>query len=91
MPTEVADAPVELTAELRKAALALPAMVRAKFAQILLDSLEGPADDPEAVKSEWKSEIARRIDDIVSGRVQSLDARESANRLRQRLEERRVQ
>ena len=47
---------------------------------------EPPAEDPAAVSEAWRTEIARRLDDLVSGRVQGGDAQGSATRLVQRLE-----
>jgi len=41
---------------------------RAELAQLLLNSLE-PAEDPVAVKAAWKAELARRGEEIRSGKV----------------------
>ncbi len=61
--------------ELLKRALALTAEERAQLAGSLLESLDGPDDDPEAVEAAWSEEIARRMEDLDSGKVKpvSLD------------------
>ena len=55
--------------ELLKRALSLTAEERAELAGFLLDSLDGPPEDPEAVEAAWNEEIARRIEDLDSGKV----------------------
>ncbi len=55
--------------ELLKRALALSEEERAELAGSLLESLDGPPDDPEAVEAAWSEEIARRIEDLDSGKV----------------------
>jgi putative addiction module component (TIGR02574 family) len=35
----------------------------------LLESLDGAPDDPEAVEAAWNEEIARRIEELDSGKV----------------------
>jgi hypothetical protein len=47
---------------------------------------EPPSEDPAAVREAWRSEIARRLEELVSGRVQGNDAQGSAARLVQWLE-----
>ena len=61
--------------ELLKRALALAEEERAELAGSLLESLDGPPDDPEAVEAAWSEEIARRIEELDSGKVKpvSLD------------------
>jgi putative addiction module component (TIGR02574 family) len=49
-------------------ALTLPEPSRAEIAGILLDSLEGEAVDP-GYEQAWSREIARRIQEIDSGKV----------------------
>jgi len=53
--------------ELLKKALALPAEARAALANSLLESLDD-AVDPSAEES-WSAEIARRIEELDSGKV----------------------
>ena len=52
--------------ELLKRALALPADERAALANSLLDSLE---ITNESVQEAWDDEVARRIEDLKSGRA----------------------
>jgi putative addiction module component (TIGR02574 family) len=55
------------TSDLLKKALALPAEARAALASRLLDSLDDTVD--EAAEKEWDKEIARRIEELDSGKV----------------------
>jgi len=55
------------TSDLLKKALALPAEARAALASRLLDSLDDTVD--EAAEKEWDKEIARRIQQLDSGKV----------------------
>jgi putative addiction module component (TIGR02574 family) len=61
--------------ELLKRALALSEEERAELAGSLLESLDDAHEDPEAVEAAWSEEIARRIEDLDSGKVKpvSLD------------------
>jgi len=58
--------------EITNAALTMPDHERAALAAILLDSLEDHTDRQADINSAWTSEIHSRVDDIVSGRVQTL-------------------
>lgn len=62
--------------ELLKRALALSEEERAELAGSLLESLDDTHEDPEAVEAAWNEEIARRLEDLDSGKVKpvSLDA-----------------
>ncbi len=62
--------------ELLKRTLALTAEDGAELAGSLLESLDGHPEAPEAVDPAWSDEIARRIEDLDSGKVKpvSLDA-----------------
>lgn len=51
--------------------LALPTGERARLAQLLLASLEGPDEEAAAA---WDSEIASRAEDLRSGRVAGVPA-----------------
>ena len=53
--------------ELLKKALALPAEARAALAGSLLDSLDESVD--ASAEEEWNNEIARRIEELDSGKV----------------------
>ena len=55
------------SSDLLKKALALPAEARAALASRLLDSLDDTVD--EAAETEWDEEIARRIQELDSGKV----------------------
>lgn len=74
--------------ELMRAALSLPLPTRAKLATALLESLDESADDPEVVREEWRAEIARRIEDLRSGKVKPVDGHAFLLRLRRELRER---
>ncbi|HKR26043.1 MAG TPA: addiction module protein [Acidobacteriaceae bacterium] len=50
--------------------MALPSEARAALAGALLDSLEGHADP--SVEAEWDREIARRIEELDSGKVRPI-------------------
>ena len=62
--------------ELLKRALTLSAEERTELAGSLLESLDDNPDDPAAVEAAWNEEIARRIEDLDSGKVipESLEA-----------------
>jgi putative addiction module component (TIGR02574 family) len=56
--------------ELLKKALALPDKERADLASSLIESLDAVVDeDAEAV---WQEEIARRLEDVRSGKVKTI-------------------
>lgn len=75
------------TNELRDAALMLPTKERAKLAQDLLRSLDGPADlDVDAA---WIKEIERRARELSDGSVQPVDWEVARKRIAHRLRERR--
>lgn len=57
--------------EITQLALTLPVDQRAQVANALLASLDDAADSAE-VHEAWTAEIKSRIDDITSGRVQTL-------------------
>ncbi len=58
--------------ELLKRALALSEDERAELAGSLLESLDSPPEDPEAVEAAWNEEIARRIEDLDSGKAKTV-------------------
>ena len=57
-------------AELLKKALALPVEARAALAGSLLDSLDVTVD--ASAEEEWNQEIARRIQELDSGKVKPI-------------------
>jgi len=58
-------------AELMEAALKLPPEARGALASCLLDSLHDDTVDSDA-ESAWAAEIARRVEDLDSGRVKTV-------------------
>jgi putative addiction module component (TIGR02574 family) len=56
--------------ELLKKALALPPQARAALAGFLLESLDDTVD--ASAEDEWKEEIARRIQELDSGKVKPI-------------------
>ena len=61
----------EEVSELLKKALALPVAARAALAGSLLESLDETVD--VAAEEEWQKEIARRIQELDSGRVKPIE------------------
>ncbi|MFN2287645.1 MAG: addiction module protein [Chromatocurvus sp.] len=61
-----------IPAELRNAAFALTEYDRAKLADELIASLDGPSD--RDAQELWRQEISRRIEEIESGAIQPIDA-----------------
>ena len=68
---------------LRNAAMTLSEKERAALAKDLVASLDGPED--EGVAEAWDREIRRRIQQIDSGEVELLDAKEVLSRARDRI------
>lgn len=64
-------------------ALELPESERAALARDLLASLDGPADADAA--QAWEAEIAQRLNDVQSGKAESMDADEALRRIDARL------
>ena len=60
----------EEVSELLKKALALPAEARAALAGSLLESLDDTLDP--SVEEAWSQEIARRIEELDSGKVKPI-------------------
>jgi putative addiction module component (TIGR02574 family) len=71
--------------ELLKRALALTAEERAELAGSLLESLDGVHDDPQAVEAAWNEEIARRIEDLDSGKAKTVPWEEVRHRISSKL------
>lgn len=57
--------------EITQLALTLPVDQRAQVANALLASLNDPADSAEVYEA-WTAEIKSRVDDITTGRVQTI-------------------
>ncbi len=71
--------------ELRAAALMLSSKERAKLAQDLLRSLDGP-EDPDA-EAAWIAEAVRRAREVADGSVQPVDWEIVRERVARRLRE----
>jgi putative addiction module component (TIGR02574 family) len=71
--------------ELLKRALALSVEERAELAGSLLESLEGAPDDPAAVEAAWNEEIARRIENLDSGKAKTVPWEEVRQRISSKL------
>lgn len=69
--------------ELLEAALGLSVDERAKLARDLIASLDGPVE--EGVSEAWAAEIARRAEELRSGRVQGIPWTEAEARIAERL------
>lgn len=67
-------------------ALNLSPIERAALAHDLLASLDGPADVDAA--EAWDAEIEQRLNDLESGKAQTIDAEEALNRIDARLRQR---
>jgi putative addiction module component (TIGR02574 family) len=65
-------------------ALTLPVEERAELAGSLIDSLDNSED--ESVEAAWDVEIARRMEDLDSGRVKSVSLEEARRRLSSAIE-----
>jgi putative addiction module component (TIGR02574 family) len=71
------------THEIITSALQLPLADRERIVDALQQSLidetidHGPEDPPHEVEAAWSDEIARRIDDIDSGRVKTIPSEEA--------------
>lgn len=74
-----------LTDDLLAAALQLPPRERARLAHELLLSLEESTE--LGADADWGEELKRRADEVISGKVQTRDAREVLDELSARLRE----
>ena len=66
-------------AELLQKALALPPEARAALAGSLLESIDGPVD--ASAEEEWNKEIARRIEELDSGKVKPIPWEEARRQI----------
>jgi putative addiction module component (TIGR02574 family) len=71
--------------ELLKRALELSPEERAELAGSLLESLDAADEDPEAVEAAWNEEIARRIEDLDSGKTKAVPWEEVKTRISSKL------
>ena len=65
--------------ELLKKALTLPVEERAELAGSLIESLD--ETDDQSVKAAWDAEIARRMEDLDSGKAKPVSLEEARRRL----------
>jgi putative addiction module component (TIGR02574 family) len=70
--------------DLLRKALTLPVAERAELAGSMIESLD-EADD-ESVKAAWDEEIARRIEDLDSGKVKPVSLEQARRRLSSAIE-----
>jgi putative addiction module component (TIGR02574 family) len=70
-------------AELLARALTLPEAARAALADSLIESLDGPVD--EDAEQAWKREVARRLQELDSGTVETVAWDDVRRQLRTRL------
>ena len=69
------------TEQIVAAALALPEDDRLELADRLIESLDGPPDDD--VERAWADEIARRLEEVRSGKVVTVPWEEVRKRLQE--------
>ena len=67
-------------AEISKEAGTLPPEQRGELVESLIQSFNEPASNPH--KSAWLHEIRRRSEELRSGKVQAVDGKEVAQRVR---------
>jgi len=70
-------------AELKEKAAQLSESERADLA--LIESLDGPAEDPAAVEEAWRVEIEHRVGEIDRGEVKPIPGDEVCAEVRRRL------
>ena len=70
----------EEASDILKRALALPPEARAAIAGSLLESLDENPPDP-AVEAAWSEEIARRIEELDSGKVKPIPWEEARRQI----------
>jgi putative addiction module component (TIGR02574 family) len=73
-------------AEAFEVGMSLPADARRRLAIRLLESIE--ATEQEAIDEAWTSEISSRVDDILSGNVQTIPGEEVFARIGEHLDAR---
>jgi hypothetical protein len=81
----------ELTPDLIERVMGLSRDNLGRLIGLALDQLDGPPDDPEAVKTAWQAELARRWELIRTGAMPTYTAEEAVAYARQRLRERKQQ
>lgn len=74
-----------MLAELKGKAAQLSEPERAELAFALIESLDGPAEDPAVVEEAWRVEIERRVGEIDRGEVKPTPGDEVFAEVRRRL------
>ncbi len=74
-----------MLAELKEKAAQLSEPERADLALALIESLDGPAEDPAVVEEAWRMEIERRIGEVERGEVKPVPGDEVFAEVRRRL------
>ncbi len=77
-PADPATAAME---RLKSQLAALPSQARAELAHFLIQSLD---QKEEGVAAAWEAEVARRVDEIETGKVAGIPAAEVFDKLRQK-------
>ena len=67
------------TIELLQKALALPLEERTALVRLLMETLEGPVD--EGSEGAWDQEITRRVEELDSGKVETVSWEEIRQRI----------
>jgi putative addiction module component (TIGR02574 family) len=64
-------------------ALNLPPAERVALTRILIRALDGdPPEDSAEVEAAWQAEVEKRLDEVLSGRIQPVPAEEVFSKLR---------
>lgn len=74
-----------MLAELKEKAAQLSEPERADLALSLIESLDGPAEDPTLVEEAWRVEIERRVGELERGEVKPIPGDEVFAEIRRRL------
>jgi putative addiction module component (TIGR02574 family) len=74
-----------MLAELKEKAAQLSEPERADLALALIESLDGPAENPAVVEEAWRAEIERRAGEIDRGEVKPIPGDEVFTEVRRRL------
>ena len=74
-----------MLAELKEKAAQLSEPERADLALALIESLDGPPEDPAEVEEAWRVEIERRVGEVERGEVETIPGDEVFAEVRRRL------
>ena len=74
-----------MLAELKEKAAQLSEPERAELALAMIESLDGPPEDPTAVEEAWRIEIERRVGELDRGDVKPIPGDEVFAEVRRRL------